>query len=96
MHAVNPERAQYLKMVFGYSPKTRTGDSMNKTLPLAAIERLIKQAGAHRVAEGAKIRMREVLEEIAGEIAHQAIRFANHAGRTTVKAEDVKLAAKQL
>ena len=69
---------------------------MKKTLPLAAIERLIKNAGANRVADGAKVRMREVLEEIGAEISKQAISFAKHAGRTTVKAEDVKLAAKQL
>ena len=69
---------------------------MKKSIPLAAIERLIKSNGAKRVADEAKVQMREVLEEIAGELSKSAINFAKHAGRTTVKAEDVKLAAKQL
>ncbi|MHA1918009.1 MAG: histone family protein [Candidatus Ranarchaeia archaeon] len=69
---------------------------MKNTLPLAAMERLIKNSGAHRVADAAKVQMREVLEEIAAEISKQAISFAKHANRTTVKAEDIKLAAKQL
>jgi len=69
---------------------------MKNALPLAAIERLIKNSGAKRVSETAKVQMRDVLEEIAGEISKQAISFAKHAGRTTVKAEDVKLASKQL
>lgn len=56
----------------------------------------MKNSGAHRVADGAKVQMREVLEEIAAEISKQAISFAKHANRSTVKAEDVKLAAKQL
>ncbi len=69
---------------------------MKKVLPLAAIERLIKNSGAKRVSESAKRQMREVLEEIGAEISKQAISFAKHAGRTTVKAEDIKLASKQL
>jgi len=69
---------------------------MKKTLPLAAIERLMKKSGAKRVAENAKIQMRDVLEEIAEEITKNANSFAQHANRTTIKAEDVKLAAKQL
>ncbi|RJQ17343.1 histone family protein [Candidatus Woesearchaeota archaeon] len=69
---------------------------MKKSIPLAAIERLIKNSGAKRVADDAKAEMRDVLEEIAAELSKSAINFAKHAGRTTIKAEDVKLAAKQL
>lgn len=69
---------------------------MKNALPLAAVERLLKNSGAKRVSESAKTQMRDVLEEIAAEIAKQAISFAKHAGRSTVKAEDIKLASKQL
>ena len=69
---------------------------MKKTLPLAAMERLMKNAGVHRVSEDAKVQLREVLEEIADDIAKNANNFAKHAGRTTVKGQDIKLAAKQL
>jgi len=41
-----------------------------------------------------KIALKEALEEIAVEISQDAIKFATHAGRKTIKASDVKLAAK--
>ena len=60
-------------------------------LPLAAMEKLLKKAGAHRVAEDAKEALQEVLEEKALEIGAQAIKFAQHSGRKTVKRSDVRL-----
>ena len=65
-----------------------------KLLPLAAMEKILKQSGADRVSDKAKEALKEVIEEIAEEIAQNAVRFAVHAGRKTVKARDVKLAAK--
>ena len=65
-----------------------------KLLPLAAMEKILKQAGAERVSDKAKVALKSVLEEQAEEIAAQAIKFAAHAGRKTIKAGDVKLAVK--
>ena len=67
---------------------------IKKTLPLAAMEKILKKVGAERVADNAKIAMRDVLEEIAEEISSQATKLAIHAGRKTVKSGDIRLAAK--
>ena len=65
-----------------------------RLLPLAAMEKILKQSGAERVSDKAKIALKSVIEEQAEQIAVQAVRFAAHAGRKTVKAGDIKLAAK--
>jgi len=63
-----------------------------RLIPLAAMEQLIKNAGADRVAEDAKQALKEVLEEKAMVIAQNAVKMASHAGRKTIKASDIKLA----
>ncbi len=63
-------------------------------LPLAAMEKLMKKSGAHRVSESAKRTLSDVLEEIGSEIAEHASKIAQHAGRKTIKSSDIKLAAK--
>lgn len=63
-------------------------------LPVAAMERLLKKAGAARVSEDAKEALREVLEDVAQNFGEKAVKFAAHSGRKTVKASDVRLAAK--
>ena len=65
-----------------------------KVLPLAAMEKMLKQSGADRVSDKAKIALKNVVEEMAEKIAVKAIQLAEHAGRKTVKGRDVKLAAK--
>ncbi|MFP3910142.1 MAG: histone family protein [Halobacteriota archaeon] len=61
-------------------------------LPIAPIDRMIRNAGADRVSEDAREAMAEVLEEWATEVSRRAMEVARHAGRKTVKAEDIKLA----
>ena len=66
-----------------------------KLLPLAAMEKILKQAGAERVSDKAKVALKDVVEDIAEKLAVNAVRLASHAGRKTVKEGDIKLASKQ-
>ena len=63
-----------------------------RTIPLAAMEKLIKKAGAERVSEDAKAALADLLEKQGLELAKHALRYSQHAGRKTIKAEDIKLA----
>lgn len=65
-------------------------------LPLAAMEKILKDKGkAERVSADAKEALRDVLEEMAEKIGRMAKEIAEHANRTTVKADDIKLAMKR-
>lgn len=61
---------------------------------LSAMYRILKKSGAERVSDESADELRRILEEIGTVIAKSAVDMSLHAGRKTVKAEDVRLAAK--
>jgi histone H3/H4 len=65
-----------------------------KGVPLAAMERLLKKEGANRVSEEAKHALKKSLEDYASKLSYSAVKYANHAGRKTIKKQDVELATK--
>jgi len=65
-------------------------------LSLAPMHRICKKAGAERVSESAAIELAKVLESIGLKIAREAIDFAMHSGRKTVKARDIRIAARKI
>ena len=60
------------------------------------MHRICKKAGAERVSDSATVEMAKVLEEIGLKIAKEAIDYAMHAGRKTVKARDIEIAARKI
>ena len=65
-------------------------------LAIAAMHRICKKAGAERVSESAAKEMGRVLEEIGVKIGKEAIDWSMHAGRKTVKSEDIRKAAEKV
>lgn len=63
-------------------------------LGLSAMYRILKKSGAERVSDESADELRRIIEEVALVIAKSAVDMSVHAGRKTVKAEDVKLASK--
>jgi DNA-binding protein len=63
-------------------------------LGLSAMYRILKKSGAERVSDESADELRRIIEELAMAIAKSAVEMSGHAGRKTVKAEDVKLASK--
>jgi len=64
-------------------------------LGLSAMYRILKKSGAERVSDESAIELRRVIEGITEVIAKNAVDMSKHAGRKTVKADDIKLASKQ-
>lgn len=68
----------------------------NPELAVAPMHRICKKAGASRVSEAAAEALAKELERIGIKIAKEAIDYAMHAGRKTVKAEDIEIAARKV
>ena len=61
-------------------------------LPLAPVKRIMTNAGAERISADAAEYFNTIIEDYGMEVAKQATKLAHHAGRKTVKADDIKLA----
>ncbi len=65
-------------------------------LAVAPMHRLCKKAGADRVSEAAAKELARALEDIGIRISKEALDFAMHAGRKTIKSEDIEIATKKI
>lgn len=73
---------------------TPSGDE--KVLSKAPMDRLLRAGGAERVGRDAPDILGDILERYGGVVAERAVRYAEHAGRKTVKEQDVELAVDSL
>lgn len=65
---------------------------IDPTLPITVIERIIRRSGAARVSRDAGIELAKILETYAADIAKDAITLMRHAGRNTIRPEDIRMA----
>ncbi|MCD5409339.1 MAG: histone family protein [Methanocellales archaeon] len=65
-------------------------------LPLAPVGRIVRKAGAERVSEDARVMLANILEDYGLKVSAEALKLAGHAGRRTIKADDIKLASQRL
>ncbi len=70
--------------------------TMVDEIKVAPMHKLIKRAGASRVSEESALALGRALEEIGIKVAKEAIDYAKHAGRKTVKARDIEIAAQKV
>jgi len=62
-------------------------------LSQAAVERIIKKAGAERVSTDATEALSQLMEEYGTFIAKEAKKMSDHAGRKTLRGDDIRMAA---
>lgn len=65
-------------------------------LTLQPLRRMFKKAGAKRVSDKAAEELGRLMEQKAAQIAVEAQRLSQHAGRRTVMRRDVKMAKRNL
>nr|WP_319537739.1 histone family protein [uncultured Methanospirillum sp.] len=64
-------------------------------LPIAAVIRIAKANGAERVGADAAELLAKKAEEFIGQLTRDAEKLASHAGRKTIKEEDIEMAFKK-
>jgi histone H3/H4 len=65
-------------------------------LPIAAVVRIAKKNGAQRVGSDGAAALVTKAEDYIAHLTKEANKFAMHAGRKTLKEEDIYLAVKPL
>ena len=65
-------------------------------IAVAPMHRLCVKAGAERVSESAAKELERVLDEIGFKIAKEALDYAVHSGRKTIKAKDIEIATRKV
>jgi len=60
------------------------------------MRRLCRRAGAKRVSKSAARELARILEKVGVEIAREAIGYAMHSGRRTIRAKDIKAAYEKM
>lgn len=61
-------------------------------IPLAEVERIMRNAGAERISEAAIAELRDSTQEIAEEVARDAVNAAEDAGHDRVERSDIERA----
>lgn len=72
------------------------GGGSSVSLSTAPMDRLLRAGGAERIGNETPEALAEILERYGECVARRAARYAEHAGRKTVTAEDVELAVDSL
>ena len=63
-------------------------------LPIAPVGRILKNNGAQRISDDAKIALAEAIEDYGEKLSKEAIKIAHHTGRKTITGKDIKLSIK--
>lgn len=63
---------------------------------LSPMYRILKKSGAGRISDESAAELRRIIEDMAESVAKGAVELATHAGRKTIKAEDIILASKMV
>ncbi|MEI7434632.1 MAG: histone family protein [Methanomicrobiales archaeon] len=62
-------------------------------IPIAPVIRIMRKTGAERVGNEAGEALADLMEQYGHKIAKEAVKLASHAGRKTITAADIRMAA---
>jgi len=61
-------------------------------IPVSALEKLMKEKGAERVSDDARVELKKILENYLYILSLKASKIASHSGRKTINAGDLLIA----
>ncbi len=61
-------------------------------MPTSTVRKMLKDAGAGRISEGALQEFQKSVDKMAFGVAQRAVKLSKHAKRKTIDASDIKLA----